>query len=271
VVVLHRGEHEGVLPPSVEHVRSPLAGMPVHEFPADALHPSPDIIIHMIPMGEEDTRAAVDMFRGNAERLVCISSGDVYRAYGIFAGIEPGPVEHRLLTEDAPLRSVLFPYRGKAKSSSELAWYYEKILVERVALGAQDLPATILRLPKMYGPGDNADLGTVHQFRDHPQWRWTHGYVENVAHAIVVAALDARAAGRIYNVGEEYTPTIQERLQLLPAAAASSASIARFEANFAQDIVYDTSRIREELGYVELVSYEEGIARSLASTAPAGM
>src|SRR5260370_32780308 len=181
--------------------------MPVLQFQHEVLDPAPDLAVHMIPMGEDDTRAAVDALRGRAGRLVCLSSGDVYRAYGRLTGIEPGPLEEGLLTEDSPLRSVLYPYRAKAQTTSELAYYYEKILMERVALGDSDLPATVLRLPKVYGPGNNADLATVYQARHYPQWRWTHGYVENVAQAIVLAALHPASAGRISNVGEETTPT----------------------------------------------------------------
>lgn len=31
----------------------------------------------------------------------------------------------------------------------------------------------VLRLPKLYGPGENSDLVTVYGFRRQPQWRWT--------------------------------------------------------------------------------------------------
>jgi len=263
VVVFHRGETEANLVQAVRHVRSPQAAMPVLQFPHEVLEPAPDLAVHMIPMGEDDTRAAVDTFRGRTGRLVCLSSSDVYRAYGRFTGIEPGPVEEGLLTEDSPLRSVLYPYRAQAKTTSELAYYYEKILMERVALGAADFPATVLRLPKVYGPGNNADLATVYQARQFPQWRWTHGYVENVAHAIALAALHPSAAGRIYNVGEEHTPTVWKRLQLLPPSGVDLGMAPAF--NYAQDIAYDTTRIRRELGFIEPVAYEEGIRRSLAS------
>jgi nucleoside-diphosphate-sugar epimerase len=33
--------------------------------------------------------------------------------------------------------------------------------------------------------------------------------------------------------------------------------------NYAQDIAYDTRRIRAELGYKEPISYQEGIRRTL--------
>jgi len=261
VTVYHRGEHELPEIATVRHVRQPEASMPVLLFPAELLTPNPDIVVHMIAMGEADAQAAVRFFRGNTGRIVWISSGDVYRAYGRFTGIEPGPVEPGLLHEDSPLRTALYPYRDSTKAADDLANVYEKVLVERIALSCPDLPATVLRLPKVYGPGDNADLATVYAFRNHPQWRWTHGYVENVAAAIVTAALSPAAAGHIYNVGEEHTPTVAERLAKLPASSIPVNTDPKF--NFDQDMAYDTSRIRKELGYRELVLEEDGMERTL--------
>jgi nucleoside-diphosphate-sugar epimerase len=262
VTVYHRGRHEAELPSSVRHVRSADAAMPIHLFPADLLTPKPDVVIHMIAMGEGDARAAVEFFRGHTRRAVWISSGDVYLAYGRFAGVEPGPAGPGLLRETSPLRTVLYPYRDPSKPADDIANIYDKVLVERVALSARDVPATVLRLPKVYGPGDNADLATVYAFRNHPDWRWTHGYVENVAAAIVLAAVHPEAEGNIYNVGEEYTPTIAERLRKLPASSVPPNDTAKF--NFAQDIAYDTTRIRAELGYCEIVSEEEAIIRTVS-------
>jgi len=160
-----------------------------------------------------------------------VSSGDVYRAYGRFTGVEPGPVEAGLLREDSPLRTVLYPYRDPSKPADDLGNFYEKILMERVALrvreqdiasgakahsnhGAADsarlkgvlhpLPGTVLRLPKVYGPDDNAELATVYAFRNHPQWRWTHGYVENVAAAIALAAGKSARENRPVKLAEIY-------------------------------------------------------------------
>jgi nucleoside-diphosphate-sugar epimerase len=262
LTVYHRGVHRGELPSGVREVCTPDAAFPVTRFPAEFADDGADVVIHMVPMGEADAIAAVEAFRGRAGRIVAISSGDVYRAYGIFTGIEPGPVSSGLLDEDAPLRSVLYPYRGRAKSPDDLEYSYEKILVERMLSSHPEFPATILRLPNVYGAGGNADLASVHSFADHPNWRWTHGYVENVAHAIVLAATDERAAGRIYNVGESYTPTVAERLAHLPSDVPLSQDA---KLNFAQDIAYDTSRIRAELGYDEPAPYQEGLRRTLAA------
>src|SRR5207237_4286575 len=92
-----------------------------------------------------------------------------------------------------------------------------KIPVERAILGESDLPGTVLRLPMVYGPGD-----PLHRFfpllkriddgrpailfsESMARWRGSKGYSENVAAAIALAAMDARAAGRVYNVAEPET------------------------------------------------------------------
>ncbi len=261
--VYHRGGNETTLPSTVRHVHDNRAGIPVLSFPDALLDPSPDVVIHMIAMGEADAHAAVSFFRGHARRIVVPSSGDAYLAYGRLTNLEPGDPVATPLREDSALRTVFYPYRKNAASPEALEYFYEKILVERVVLNVDRLAGTVLRLPKVYGPEDNADFATVHRFRNHPQWRWTHGYVENVAAAIVLAATDERAAGKIYNVGEEYTPTVAERLRDLPPSGIPAAEPGF---NFAQDIVYDTSKIRSELGYREPVGYAEGIRRSLKSS-----
>jgi len=229
VTVYHRGQTEAELPVEVRHIRSPRAAMPVMSFPDELLAERFDVVIHMIAMGEADASAAVHAFRGRIGRMVVLSSGDVYRAYGRFTGIEPGPVEAGLLHEESPLRSVLYPYRKQAASPGDWTYHYEKILVEREALGTSDLPATVLRLPKVY----------------------------------VRAATHPAAVGRIYNVGEEKTPTVAERLAGLPGSSMPTNESGTY--NFEQDIAYDTSRIRRELGYAEAISYEEGMRKTLES------
>ena len=52
-------------------------------------------------------------------------------------------------------------------------------------------------------------------------------------------------------MGEASTPTVAERLSFLPEQR--SHILFDKAANFEQDIVYDTSRIRRELGYCEVM------------------
>jgi len=259
VTVYHRGETECDLPSNVRHVHDTRAAIPVTYFPLELVDGSPDVVIHMIAMGQTDAEAVLQAFAGMTKRLVVASSGDVYRAFGRFTGLEPGPAETGLLTEDSPLRSVLYPYRSQSFPGKEWMSDYEKIAVERTVLNCAELPGTVLRLPKVYGPGTNADLRTMYAARNHPHWRWTHGYVENVAAAFVLAATHPNAPGRIYNVGEEYTPTVAERLCDLPPSNLPAENSSHYE----QDVAYDTSRIRRELGYHEIVDYAEGLRRTL--------
>ena len=100
--------------------------------------------------------------------------------------------------------------------------------------------------------------------------------VDVVSHMIPMGERDAQAAmdtfrgtaKRIvalssYNVGEADTPTVAERLARLPPAPGIETS--SMVANFEQHIAYDTTRIRRELGYRELVDEEEGLRRTVCA------
>jgi nucleoside-diphosphate-sugar epimerase len=295
VAVYHRGAHEADLPFGVHHFHSSSAGAPVVEFPEALTGIAWDVVLATFPIGARDADALMKAFRGIARRVVGLSSGDVYRAYGVFTGIEDASPDPTPLTEDAPLRTRLYPYRNAPGTPEHLS-DYEKILVERAVLSdPAGLPGTVLRLPALYGPGD-----AQHRFarpweaiargrreialeRPFAAWRWTHGYVEDVAQAIVLAVTRERAKNRVYNVGEAPTPTIAERWQAFGRAIGWSGSVvslpegARAEpvppGDFRQDIAYDTSRIRAELDWKETVPAAEAFRKtarweSAASGAP---
>ena len=65
----------------------------------------------------------------------------------------------------------------------------------------------------------------------------------------------------MYNVGEAYTPIISERLVWLPQSTIEPDVKSQFD--FTQNMAYDTTRIRTELGYREILSEEEGLLRTL--------
>jgi nucleoside-diphosphate-sugar epimerase len=107
------------------------------------------------------------------------------------------------------------------------------------------------------------------------QWRGPRGYVENVAYGVALAVGDGRAAGRIYNIGEEESQPGEEWVRRIGRAAAWEGRVVvvpaermpqpmRFMGNFEQDWLVDTSRIRRELGYKEIISQEEGLRRTVA-------
>jgi len=262
VAVYNRQQTHAALPPAVRRIRCPDSQLPIRTF-VPAVHEfQSDVVIHTMAMGEQDALAARDAFTGRVGRMVLISSGDVYQEYGRLRKLESGPAVSIPLAEDAALRTVLYPYRASASSENELEFWYEKILAERIVLGDPQLPGTVLRLPKLFGPGNNQDLGTVYRFRTYPNWRWTHGFVLNVAEAIAIAATHPAAGGQTFNLGEANTPTIAERLARLPP---SNIAAGQFdEMDFVHNVALDTRRIRRMLGYRDIVPEEEAMMRTLA-------
>jgi nucleoside-diphosphate-sugar epimerase len=105
-------------------------------------------------------------------------------------------------------------------------------------------------------------------------WRWTRGYVENVAAAVALAVADEKAAGRIYNAGEARALSTAEWVRQIGRAAGWQGQVLtvpkdRLPAHLVsdidtgQDLVADTTRIREELGYEEIVPRDEALRRTI--------
>ena len=287
VVVFHRGQSPVDLPASVKELlgdRRPLA-----PFSDQLRRVEPEIVLDMIPVSEQDAQEVMSTFRGIARRVVAISSQDVYRAFGRVNNKESGAVEPGTITEDSPLREHLYPYRGETpRNEDQKQWMndYDKILVERGVMGNPELPGTVLRLPAVYGPGDfqhrmfawlkRMDDGRPAILLDEKeaQWRWTHGYVENVADAIALAVTNERASGRIYNVGEPLTMSMAERIRKIGETAGWHGNIVlaphdtlpqplKWGINAEQHIVVDSSRIRAELGYRERIDMNEAFRRTI--------
>ena len=280
VTVFHRGEHQAELPSGVRHLVGDFA-----HLPREASDPAPDVVVHMWAMTEMDAKAFVKRFRGVASRAVVISSGDVYRAYGRLTGLESGPPDPIPLTEDAPLRESRYPYRRAAPNPDHWMAQYDKVLVEQVLMHQSDLPTSVLRFPAVVGPKEYRRFqrwlqpmlrGDIElRIQDGwAKWRWTHGFAEDIAEAVVLAATNSSSAGRIYNVGESYTPTMRDRLaefarvvgwrgRILEVLASELSEMDRMPHDFAHHLAYDTTRIRTELGYKEVVSPEVSLERTL--------
>jgi nucleoside-diphosphate-sugar epimerase len=284
VTVLHRGQSDTVLPDGVRRLMGDRDALASLSPELDRV--APEVVIDVIPYTERHARILVQTFRGKAGRVIALSSGDVYRNYDGLRGRSVGSPDPTPLGEGAPLREELYPYRGYDALPFEHKDDYEKILVEGVVLGDPQLPGTVLRLPAVYGPGDRQHRIAPYLERmdkgeraillevGQAEWRWTRGYVENVAAAVVRAATDERAAGRIFNVGEEPAPTEREWVQRIAEAAGWSGEIAVVAAeetsagpeqpfDWKYALVFDTQRIRDELGYAEPVSCADAMERTV--------
>ena len=212
LALFHRGESEADLPKGVKHILGDRRN--ITDLADQLQRFAPQVVLDMTATTERDARDIMSTFKSVAQRVIAVSSQDVYLAYGRLIGTEPGALEPVPLTEDSPLRRKLYPYRDKAKPGDR-QYDYEKILVERLFMGDPESPGTILRFPMLYGPGDRQHrlFRYLRRMDDNRPailleqgmagWRWTKGYVENIAAAIVLAVTDRNATGRIYNLGEE--------------------------------------------------------------------
>ena len=282
VAILHRGTTVAGLSTVVRHIHGSRDA--IADVQPELARFKPEVVLDVIPYTERQARELVQVFSGLAERIVVISSADVYRNYDGFRGKAPAPPDPVPLSEEAPLRETLYPYRGYGLPF-EWADDYDKILVERIVLGDADLPATVLRLAAVYGPGDKQNrIGVyldrmsaqrrVQMTREQSAWRWTRGYVENVATAIALAVVDNRSAARVYNLGEESALTEREWVEEIGKAVSWAGDVVhvpkddlpehlRQPFDFRYELMTDTTRIREELGYSESVSREEALARTV--------
>jgi nucleoside-diphosphate-sugar epimerase len=284
ITVFHRGHTPGDLPSSVDRVLGDRRQLSQH---ADELRAAqPRVVVDVIAYTESDATACVEVFGGVAERLVVISSQDVYRAYERFLGVGDGTVEAVPYAEEAPLRDQLYPYRDRSTGHDAWIAEYDKILVERVAMADDRLTTTVLRLPMVYGPSDRQQrlapyvqrMGdrreTIPLEAGHAGWRWTRGYVSNVAHAVALVCGDDRAAGRVYNLGEPEARSEAEWIAAVGRAAGWNGQVIPIERSrwpterqlpydWKQDLVADTTGLRDELGYAEAIDHDEALRRTV--------
>jgi nucleoside-diphosphate-sugar epimerase len=290
VAVFHRRSDVGLANSGVVQIQGDRNRLSDYEGPLRRF--SPDVIVDLILSSGEQARQLVETAHEIVQRVIAISSMDVYRAWGVLREVEAGSLDPSPLTEDSQLRTTrrLYPPETLKMMQNIFTWLnedYDKIAVEEAILSDPAVPGTILRLPMVYGPGD-----PLHRFfpllkrltdgrssillpKDFARWQGPRGYVENVAHAIAVVATSDQAAGRIYNICEE--PSLPElawqtriakqmnwtgKFVVLPRGQTPKHLLQ--PGNAAQHVVASSERIRTELGYEELVGIEEAIRRTIA-------
>jgi nucleoside-diphosphate-sugar epimerase len=165
----------------------------------------------MKPMTEAHAEGLVATFGGLVERVVIVSSSDVYRACGRLNLTEPGPPDPVPLTEDAPKREKLYADRSaKPHDRAESLDRYDKILVERAVTAEPRFATAILRLGMVHGPRSYRHFPYLKRMDDGrpaiilagswARWHGTLAYSEDVGVAIALATMRPDAGGP-YNVG----------------------------------------------------------------------
>lgn len=278
VTAIHRGQ----TPVRVPGVRSLRADRKHTSTLATALATvAPAVVIDMTAYTGDDVEGLLAALPASLARLVVISSGDVYWTYAAFLGLGGAGTPAPPLDEQASLREQLYPYRARASGPEDRLYGYDKIVVERTARSGARVPVTILRLPMVYGPNDpqkriggylerfGASGGSLRINAAEAAWRCTRGYVEDMGWAIRLAALDERAAGEIFNVGEGEALTELEWARAIAVAAGWPGQVISdpgtppsLPAAWDTHLIVDTRRIREVLEYREPVGRQEGLRRT---------
>lgn len=166
-------------------------------------------------------------------------------------------------------------------------YHYDKILVERAAMSEPEtLPATVLRLPMVYGPGDYQ-----HRLRQYlrrmddgrpfillpeafAQARLLRGYVEDVGNAIALCVTSEHTGGRVFHVAEADNATEAEWVQRIAAAAGWHGEIVtlpderlpeglKLPYDTTQEWTLDSSAIRRDLGYAEITDPAEAMRKTV--------
>lgn len=288
VAILHRTAGGSAIPGAVQiqgnRNRLQDCGVETRGF-------APQVIVDMILSSRSQAEQLAVAARGLNARVVAISSMDVYRAWGVLLGTEPGGLEPMPITEDSPVRTGGrgYPPEFVATMKGIFSWLnqdYDKVAVEQAVMRS-GTGNTVVRLPMVYGPGDplhrmHGVLKRIADGRpaiilpdDYAVWRGPRGYVDNVAHAIALASLSEPAQGRTYHVCEE--PSLSE-LEWQKGIAAQTLWGGKFvvvprqktpkhllmPGNAEQHVVADSRRIRSELGYTEPVPTDVAIRRTIA-------
>jgi nucleoside-diphosphate-sugar epimerase len=249
-------------------------------------------VIDIFTLSLRNTQPVLDAMAAIGGRYVLVSSTDVYANYaGLLKKAAP-PIRLEPASEDSPLRTLRYPYRGNSRRpkgvEDDLFEDYDKLPIEEAARADTRFETAILRLPMIFGPEDKQHRfawAIKHAVAGQPfaideraaGWLNSYGYIDDMAEALVLAATHPAAAGRTYNVAQPKDRTVAQWAQTILEAMGIAAEIItvpptangvmaeRAEAsNLAYPLTLDSTRIRAELGFAEIVPEREALQRTIA-------
>lgn len=269
VTVLHGGFHEAEFAQPVEHIHTDPHFKETLEGPLEGRQF--DLVIATYGR----VRIAVEVLKGKTNRLITVSGSSIYAPpkdprWGPLGAPVARPEDGPLQTDPA-VRGLGYPI-----------W-----LTEQAVLGAHlegHFNSTILRYPLVYGPNApaNPDWSIVRRILDGRR-RFVlgngglaimrRGFGANVAHAVLLAVDQPEAsAGQVYNVADEHQHTYRQRVELIAATLGHEWEYVEMPASLARRVsrqaageshnAFDTTKIRSQLGYRDVVPAAEATALS---------
>ncbi len=289
VLVVARGQHEVALPDGVKFERADRMD---GEALATLLKAN-DVtaVVDIFALSLKNTEPVLEATSIAGARYILVSSTDVYSNYGGLLKKETPAVRPEPATEDSPLRAIRYPYRGNERRpqgvEDDMFEDYDKIPIEDAALGDGRFPATVMRLPMIFGPNDKqhrfgwvikgAKSGEPFRLdRRGADWLNSYAYIDDVAEALALAATLPEAECRIYNVAQPFVRTqadwartiltlmgVDSEIVLVDADAGGVLAERADSSDLSYPLTLDSARIRAELGYSEIVPEEQALRRTI--------
>lgn len=272
VTILHRGTHESPELAQFEHIHAD----PHFEKPLSDAIAGRSFDVAVVMYGR--LRAVAEVLRRRVRRVVAVTGAAVYR--GVL-----DPVQVRPAGAPVPLDETADVAREQDGRLGAGIAAAEGAVLRCHEHG--DFSATIIRYPVIYGPNQlrPAEWAIVRRLLDGRRSLilpdgglslFTRGFVENVALAVLLAVDHPEVAGgKTYNCGDRRVFTLRQWVQLIadalglemeivsvPWPAGTAASALMPVPIHTSHLVLDTTRIRRELGYEDLVPPEAAIAQT---------
>jgi nucleoside-diphosphate-sugar epimerase len=267
VSMLHTGRHElDEIPPAVEHIHT-------DPFSEEALRKALGKRTFDLTIAAYGRlRRIAELMVGRTERFISIGGVPAYRGYMNPTVLRPEgmPVP---TSEDAPVVPV--------EHEDPKGW---RVAQTERAVFAHHPHAVHFRYPFLYGPYQVAprEWCIVRRIIDGRKsvivpedgLSLNHsGYVENAAHAVLLAVdkPDA-AAGQIYNCGDERLLTLRQTVEIIAESLGHPLEVVSMPWRFAIPArpmmaqpwtthrVLDLTKIKTQLGYADVMTAERGLA-----------
>lgn len=274
VTVFHRGTHEVAELPPVRHIH----GDPhfLETIQAAAGNGRYELVVAAYGR----TRLLAQAFAGRCDRFFAIGGVAAYRG-----SLSPDPLlpaGMTILADEDGLKNE--PGTASEYHFGERVREAELRTFELHRRGAFD--ATYFRYPSIYGPRQTApsEWSVIRRIRDGRPFMilpdrgllvFSRAAARNAAHA-VLAAVDqpAKAAGRVYNCSDHEVLSLHQwmwtiadlmgaRLEMV-SLPFELATMAHGLARCPSHVIVDSNRLRDELGYRDIVSFREGMAETIA-------
>lgn len=249
-----------------------------------------EAVVDIFTLSLRNTQPVLDAVAQIGCRYVLVSSTDVYSNYeGLLKKGSPA-IRPEPATEDSPLRTLRYPYRGNSRRpkgvEDDLFEDYDKIPIEDAARADSRFPSTILRLPMIFGPLDKQHrfAWAIRNAANRPfaidervaDWLNSYGYIDDMADALALAATHPAAAGRTYNAAQPTDKTVRQwaetilrtmgldpEIVILPPDANAIMADRASASDLRYPLTLDSTRIRAELGFTELLTEREALERTI--------